>query len=121
MERPTFAHEGEDINYDDKVSSSPHSESRSLSDKDKDAMGEKAVKTTSAELPYYRDEEGRNDEIHIDTVEEIVKTVITVEDDPTLNPWTFRVFFIGMRIPLLAMMVLITDRTWTCCLRISPL
>lgn len=84
-------------------------------------MGEKIAMSTSRELPHYHDEEGRDDQIHVDTVEEIVKSVITVEDDPTLNPWTFRVFFIGMLITLLAMTMLIMDRTRTRRLRISSL
>ncbi len=31
----------------------------------------------------------------LDTAEAIVTTVIHVDDDPTINPWTFRMFFIG--------------------------
>ena len=31
----------------------------------------------------------------LETAEDIVTTVIHVDDDPTLNPWTFRMFFIG--------------------------
>jgi len=32
---------------------------------------------------------------NLNTAEDIVTTVIHVDDDPTLNPWTFRMFFIG--------------------------
>lgn len=31
----------------------------------------------------------------VSTAEEIVTKVIHVDDDPTLNPWTFRMFFLG--------------------------
>lgn len=30
----------------------------------------------------------------VETAEDIVNQVLTVEDDPTLNPWTFRMFFL---------------------------
>lgn len=98
MERSTFAHDGDNADHVDKVAATPPSAGshESMSDKEKDAMGEKVARTTSSEVPQYRDEEGRDDTIHVDTAEDIVTTVIAVEDDPTLNPWTFRVFFIGM-------------------------
>jgi hypothetical protein len=31
----------------------------------------------------------------VSTAEEIVTKVIHVDDDPSLNPWTFRMFFLG--------------------------
>jgi hypothetical protein len=48
-------------------------------------------------LPYYDDAEALSKEnaAPIATAEEIVTHVIHVDDDPTLNPWTFRMFFIG--------------------------
>jgi hypothetical protein len=30
----------------------------------------------------------------VETAEDIVNQVLTVEDDPTLNPWTFRMLFL---------------------------
>jgi hypothetical protein len=33
----------------------------------------------------------------VETSEELVTEVLHVEDDPTLNPWTFRTWFLGMR------------------------
>lgn len=30
----------------------------------------------------------------VETAEDIVLQVLSVEDDPTLNPWTFRMFFL---------------------------
>ena len=47
------------------------------------------------EMPVYTDIEGQEGEIHLETAEDIVTHVIDVDDDPTLNPWTFRMFFIG--------------------------
>jgi hypothetical protein len=38
---------------------------------------------------------GEGDIKNLETAEDIVTTVIHVDDDPTLNPWTFRMFFIG--------------------------
>lgn len=48
-------------------------------------------------LQYYDDAEALSKEnaAPLTTAEEIVTHVINVDDDPTLNPWTFRMFFIG--------------------------
>lgn len=47
-------------------------------------------------LPPYDDAEGLGDKPGpLETAEEIVTHVIHVDDDPTLSPWTFRMFFIG--------------------------
>ena len=45
--------------------------------------------------PAYTDVEGQQGEIHLSTAEDIVTQVIDLEDDPTMNPWTFRMFFLG--------------------------
>jgi len=37
---------------------------------------------------------GRPDSI--ESVEDLVTKVLHADDDPTLNPWTFRMWFIGM-------------------------
>ena len=37
-----------------------------------------------------------NDHIVVSTAEDIVTKVLHVDDDTTLNPWTFRMFFLGM-------------------------
>lgn len=95
MERPTSAHQGDDVQPDEKVAVTPvRTDSGS---KEKEALGEKGALDYSTELPHYHDEEGRDDgQIHLDTAEDLVTQVIHVDDDPTLNPWTFRTFFIGM-------------------------
>ncbi len=48
--------------------------------------------------PLYTDEEGKVEGGNaVETNEDLVTRVIHVEDDPSLNPWTFRVFFLGTR------------------------
>ena len=32
----------------------------------------------------------------VSTAKELISNMLHVEDDPTVNPWTFRMFFIGM-------------------------
>ncbi|KIK55154.1 hypothetical protein GYMLUDRAFT_76698 [Collybiopsis luxurians FD-317 M1] len=41
-------------------------------------------------------EEKGTTELILDDARDITTHVITVEDDPTLNPWTFRAFFLGI-------------------------
>ena len=36
----------------------------------------------------------------IDSVEDLVTKIIHADDDPNLNPWTFRMWFIGKSNPL---------------------
>ncbi|KAI4736201.1 OPT superfamily oligopeptide transporter [Aureobasidium sp. EXF-12298] len=38
----------------------------------------------------------------VETAEDIVLQVLSVEDDPTLNPWTFRMFFLGLGLSIFA-------------------
>jgi hypothetical protein len=48
--------------------------------------------------PVYEAEDGGlGKEGAVETNEDLVTRVIHVEDDPTLNTWTFRVFFLGTR------------------------
>jgi len=50
----------------------------------------------SNDLPAYEgDEYARRASAAITTAEDLVTRVINVEDDPSLNPWTFRTFFLG--------------------------
>jgi hypothetical protein len=47
-------------------------------------------------LPVYVDEDGS--EVYntpVSTAKDLVTEVIHARDDPTLNPWTFRVWFLG--------------------------
>jgi hypothetical protein len=48
--------------------------------------------------PTYHDSEaaiGEGEIGALETAEDIVTQVIHTDDDPTINPWTFRMFFIG--------------------------
>jgi hypothetical protein len=92
MERSTFTRDDPDIApYDDKETHESTSPSESLSKNGK----EKGI-TTSSQLPRYTDEEHQDSDVRpLETAEDIVTTVIDLDDDPTLNPWTFRMFFIG--------------------------
>lgn len=58
---------------------------------------EKEASIQEVPLPTYCDTEALSKENQgpLETAEEIVTHVIHVDDDPTLNPWTFRMFFIG--------------------------
>jgi hypothetical protein len=55
---------------------------------------ETANHVTSEEVSY--DEDGEEHYTRpAETAEDLVTEVLHVHDDPTLNPWTFRVWFIG--------------------------
>ena len=51
------------------------------------------------EVPVYTDVESQGSEIHLETAKDIVTQVIHLDDDPTMNPWTFRMFFLGTARP----------------------
>jgi hypothetical protein len=97
MERPSISRQETDLNYDEKpvgVSSgvdplkSDHSPS--TSDEEKGGFEVPPSYFVDPEVPI-----GEGDIKNLETAEDIVTTVIHVDDDPTLNPWTFRMFFIG--------------------------
>ena len=58
--------------------------------KDKDE-----INAYNAVPEYTGDAESQELKIHLDTAADIVTQVIDLEDEPDLNPWTFRMFFIG--------------------------
>ena len=98
MERPNFTVQDPSDQYNDKPRASTSGvdsqDSTDLPNKRKNAN---VLKPEDAP-PYYRDPEtpiGEGDIKELSTAEDIVTTVIHVDDDPTLNPWTFRMFFIG--------------------------
>jgi hypothetical protein len=37
-----------------------------------------------------------------DTARDLVRDILMVEDDPTVNPWTFRMWFIGIGMSVFA-------------------
>jgi hypothetical protein len=45
--------------------------------------------------PYEGEENLRRESVILATTEDLTTQVIGLEDDPTLNPWTFRTFFLG--------------------------
>lgn len=63
--------------------------------KDASSDSEKGEKGSGEGLPAYEGE-GVDSGFVPATAEEIVKRVIDLDDDPSLNPWTFRMMFIGM-------------------------
>lgn len=51
---------------------------------------------SGGELPRYDgDEHIRSFSMVAETAEDLITQVINVEDDPSMNPWTFRTFFLG--------------------------
>lgn len=93
MEQPLSVQgESEKVVEDKKTGSSLSTHS-----KEQDSSNEKGPYVEDTQLPNFVDEEhGEGIPLHLDTAEEIVTTVIHLDDDPSLNPWTFRMFFIGM-------------------------
>jgi len=96
MERPSISRQESDPNYDEKPLGVSSGVDPAKSDHSKSSDEEKGA----FEVPpaYYVDPEvpiGEGDIKNLETAEDIVTTVIHVDDDPTLNPWTFRMFFIG--------------------------
>jgi hypothetical protein len=102
MERPSFTRHDTDavVNEDEKkpygtTTSADHSSGEYRNSKESIGKGYTAGTT---ELPPYHDTEaaiGEGEIGALETAEDIVTTVIHVDDDPTINPWTFRMFFIG--------------------------
>jgi len=77
------------IGDEKRAPSSPSTHSKEDSSKEKEAG-------LFNNVPLYTDEEGQESEIHLDSAADIVTQVIDLDDDVNLNPWTFRMFFIGM-------------------------
>lgn len=72
---------------------SSHSNSGSESPK---GVNEKENGDYGMSAPAY-DEEGAGEsgQLRVENAEQLVTNVLSVDDDPTLNPWTFRMWFIG--------------------------
>jgi hypothetical protein len=56
-----------------------------------------ASNTEALPAPVYHDEEHFTRPV--DSPKDIITEVIHAKDDPTLNPWTFRTWFIGKTVP----------------------
>lgn len=98
MERPSYTRHDTDAvpNEDEKK---PYTTGVDIDSSSKDST-DKAHEAGIRELPayHYHDTEaaiGEGEIGALETAEDIVTTVIHVDDDPTINPWTFRMFFIG--------------------------
>jgi hypothetical protein len=104
MERPSItrndtdavANEDEKKPYGTTTTSADHSSGEFRGSKESIGKGQEAG---VQELPaFHYDTEaaiGEGEIGALETAEDIVTTVIHVDDDPTINPWTFRMFFIG--------------------------
>lgn len=55
---------------------------------------ERAAPGEVDDLPAYEPEFG--EEVVVTETKDLITTVIHVDDDETLSPWTFRMFFLGM-------------------------
>jgi hypothetical protein len=68
---------------------------QTIDPKDSDS-GKKGAELVESEIPpFYDGEQQGSSTLHLETAEDLVTTIIHLDDDPTLNPWTFRMFFIG--------------------------
>jgi hypothetical protein len=85
--RSGYEHEEKDFAHQDGVPSDMAKKSPNVLDLSK----------SGEPVPLYEGEEGlRRDSVVMETAEDLVTNVIGLDDDPTLNPWTFRAFFLGM-------------------------
>lgn len=80
-------HYSEDAQMDS--SRTPSNHSRDVKEKEADTY------FNEKDMPAYTDVENQEEEMHLDTAADIVTHVIHLDDDPTINPWTFRMFFLG--------------------------
>ena len=69
----------------------------------KGSSGSESPKATNEKADYgmaapaYDEEEaGHTGKLRVENAEQLVTTVLSVDDDPSLNPWTFRMWFLGM-------------------------
>jgi hypothetical protein len=101
MERPSFTRPETEVEVEEKKAygtstSVDHSSGEFLDAKDN--IGKAGDGLTEIPPPYFHDIEapiGEGEIGALETAEDIVTTVIHVDDDPTINPWTFRMFFIA--------------------------
>ena len=69
----------------------------------KNSSGSESPKATNEKADYgmaapaYDEEEaGHTGKLRVENAEQLVTSVLSVDDDPTLNAWTFRMWFLGM-------------------------
>lgn len=90
----------------DRLSSPSESQSSVMEDKGMDELRKEYSYTSSIEITQEKPSTSiRNDvervgpEPVVANMEEMALKALHVDDDPTLNPWTFRVFFLGSPLP----------------------
>lgn len=117
-QRPGFQRNDTDI-AQTHVGSSTSSAEVELNDMDKggskkgNAYFKEREVSSGASPPAYDEEDSTRGEVEVVTEAKDIQTqVIHVEDDATISPWTFRMFFLGMLISPhadLATVSLLTD------------
>lgn len=112
--RPSYARGETDISLEEGVGRTSESQPRRASKIDqlfpkefhakepmKPEISDKGLEDGSGsgsgtDLPRYEgDDYNRKQSMVATTAEDLVTRVINVEDDPNMNPWTFRTFFLG--------------------------
>jgi hypothetical protein len=63
---------------------------------------EKKANVTTIEYAGSSDEEKGAKGKNVDSARDLVTEVLAVEDDPSVNPWTFRMWFIGISMSVFA-------------------
>jgi len=111
--RPSYVRADTDISLQDNVGGTRDSDPRKskietlfpkefdAEDKTKSEIFDKGIRDGSGserdnDLPVYDEEQDtRRGSVVVSTAEDLVTRIINVEDDPTMDPWTFRTFFLG--------------------------
>jgi hypothetical protein len=92
--------------------SAKHEEEIVDSARTEDIPDEKSIGRADIAAINLDDYEEEHYKLPPETAEDFVTEVIHARDDPTLNPWTFRTFFLGKANMYLAKTVLTLSRHW---------
>lgn len=102
--RPAYTRRDTDMSLTEMQSSADHkplsSSAVNKPDKHVDVNVRPADDTDPAPAYDNNDDLSTREPRVVHDAKDIVTTVITVEDDSSLNPWTFRMFFLGIFRPL---------------------
>ncbi|MCJ1411801.1 hypothetical protein MMC19_005893 [Ptychographa xylographoides] len=81
--------------------SSSISKNSSGSESPNKEINEKSGDYVSGAVPAYDEEEGNHSgKLRVENAEQLVTSILSVDDDPTLNAWTFRMWFLGLGLSL---------------------
>ena len=69
-------------------------QTNSLDKKSSGSFGNEKHGEVSETAPPYEGETVE-ERFHVDTAADLVTNILHVDDDPSLNPWTFRMWFLG--------------------------